>query len=462
MKRHLIAGLPVITLALAAAGWGSSLPASASASPPAGNAKMVSSADVGQLQEYVRQHAGQYAGLYVDTAAGTLTVNVAAATASQGQQQLHQRISSLPAHAARASVPSSMPSKLAVSVRRVRYSQQQLAATMTEVTERQPWSALVKPVLASWGMDPRTDTVRVGLTRITPQMRAAARAAFGDRVTLVQQARLNLATSVTNLHAGYRAVSAASGHKGPGYAGTGQGNAPAAPQVAPQPSRLLDETPYFGGDRIYRLISSGGVTTLIQCTVAFMWSPTAMSSAGHCGPTGTVWSQGYYDPSNNTLYKTGNMGTVYTTQWGNGRIDAELMNNSSWAPDVYTSLQGASPVVGYETGAVGETVCTDGSFTGENCTAVIQDIDVCENEGDPLTGATVNVCHLDIATSSNGSMLCQPGDSGGPVYSYSGNSLLADGIISGCSSDTPPGGSLVAYSDILEAQLILGGTIATS
>jgi hypothetical protein len=461
MRRQLI-GLSAVALALAAAGWGGSLPRAVAASQPATSPMTVRTSDVGQLQQYVRQDPSEYAGLYVNSAARTITVNVASATASQGRRQLTQRIASLSAHAALAPAPSSMPAALALSIRPVRYSQQQLTATMSQITRRQPWSALAKPVLATWAVDPRTDTVLVGVTRLTPQLRAAALAAFGEQVTLVQQQRLQLATSVTQLRPGYHVVSVASPYKKAMRAGAAGGGASAVPQVAPQPSRLLDETPYFGGDRIYRLISSGGVTYIIQCTVAFMWSPAAMSSAGHCGPTGTIWAQGYYDPSNNTLYKSGNMGTVYTTQFGNGRIDAELMNKSSWDPYVYTALEGASPVVGYETGAVGYTVCTDGSFTGENCTAVIQEIDVCANESDPLTGATVNVCHLDIATSSNGSMLCQPGDSGGPVYSYSGNSLLADGIISGCSSDTPPGGSLVAYSDILEAQLILGGTIATS
>ena len=80
-----------------------------------------------------------------------------------------------------------------------------------------------------------------------------------------------------------------------------------APAVAPSPGRLLDATPYWGGDRIVRFwTDSAGRSWIGQCTVAVRArsnnsSAYYMLTAGHCGPTGTVWRQGYLDESDGTV-----------------------------------------------------------------------------------------------------------------------------------------------------------------
>ncbi|MGH3636189.1 MAG: hypothetical protein ACRDTS_19300 [Mycobacterium sp.] len=420
---------------------GVSAPAAAAISASTVAAPAATSTEINALQRVVSEHPDQFAGMYLDSATGAITVNVTGAQASSAAQLAHQ-----------------FAPALSLAPRTVRYSQRQLTAAMNAIPKRQPWAALATPSLATWGIDPATDTVRVGLTSVTPQLVDAARAAFGDQATLVRAQRPDLAMKVARLDPGYRTVTVNPGAKT---------STPGAmqPNVAPSPSRLLDTTPYYGGDRIYRLYTdSGGATYVVQCTGGFEWSPAAMSTAGHCGPYGTIWSQGYYDTSNSTLYKSGIMGTVFTVQWGNQRIDGELMNNGSWAPWVYTQLQAVDPVLGSQIPSVGETVCTDGSFTGENCTAKITATNQCVNVSDPTAG-TVTVCGLDAATSTNNTMLCQPGDSGGPVYTHARDSsgadlgLVADGLVSACSGGSNPGRD-VWFTDIATALQIFGGSIA--
>jgi hypothetical protein len=77
---------------------------------------------------------------------------------------------------------------------------------------------------------------------------------------------------------------------------------------------------------------------------------------------------------------------------------------------------------------VGDTICTDGSVNLENCSVDIQQVDLCVQYQDGQT-----VCHLDLATSTNGVWAVQRGDSGGPVYVRGGSPDGVDalGTISG-------------------------------
>lgn len=460
-RPRLFFGATAVVLAVVSGGLTSVPQAAASNAESLTSGLVVNSTDVGGLQQFVLQHPDQFAGLYVDRATGTITINVSSATLSTGEQILSQKIAAAPSRRA-VSIPS-LPARLTVAIHPAPYSQRQLDGVMSAIPHQQPWAAAAAPVLTTWGVDPRNDTVRVGLTQVTPQLTALARATFGSEVTLVPEQRPASAVRITKLPPGSRTVVTSAPAK------SDAGNSPAprsiTPNVAPSPSRLLDVMPYYGGDRIYRLyVDSNGVTWVVQCTTSFMWTGYSMSTAGHCAPNGTVWTQGYFDTSNNTLYKTDIMGTVYTTQWGNNRIDGQLMNNPGvnrpYDHFVYTSLTGSTPVVGSDAPTIGEVVCSDGSFTGENCTAEIQQINICVNVSDPNAGTVTYVCGEDRAVSTNGTRLTQPGDSGGPVYVYTNLGPLADGIISAGTNELNPGGATVWFTDVVQAISTFGVTIA--
>jgi hypothetical protein len=104
------------------------------------------------------------------------------------------------------------------------------------------------------------------------------------------------------------------------------------------------------------------------------------------------------------------------------------------------------PVSGSGGVADGGTYCTGGYSTGQNCSAVVEAIDVCVDVGDGATGATEDVCDLDEAYSSNDTPIIQPGDSGGPVYTS--NSTDPRGP---ARSRRPRVGQLVSTGTYLEA-----------
>jgi hypothetical protein len=68
-------------------------------------------------------------------------------------------------------------------------------------------------------------------------------------------------------------------------------------------------------------------------------------------------------------------------------------------------------VIGQTVTTDGETVCTDGSITLQNCNAKVTEVDICaeieavDNEGNEYE---VNVCGLDVAESTNAARSCSP------------------------------------------------------
>lgn len=318
--------------------------------------------------------------------------------------------------------------QLRLRVRVVPYSLAQLNKVMNRVWTAGPWAALARPLVTSWYADPVTDRVLIGVTRITPALTQAARAAFGPLARLIHGQRAWLETRLTRL-------------------------SPHALRMRPlvsassDPSRLLDSSPYNGGDRIVRTFTYGGNSYVGQCTVAFGWSTGTMSTAGHCsypsGGVGTTWLQGYYDSANSTIYYTGTMGQVTKNIFGASEGDAALIGKGSYDAYVYTSNTGFKPVGAYSGVTKGLSgLCADGSFTGENCTGVVAAVNISVSVQVPLTGQTFVVEHLDEVTSS--SKLVQAGDSGGPCYTHVGSDLEARGIIS-AGNDT---GTVMYMSDM--------------
>ncbi|MDI6102454.1 hypothetical protein QLQ12_27925 [Actinoplanes sp. NEAU-A12] len=112
------------------------------------------------------------------------------------------------------------------------------------------------------------------------------------------------------------------------------------------------------------------------------------------------------------------MGTETSVQWGNNRMDAAIMNGGSyWNGAVYGGrVDGTAWAVGGQLAvAVGNSVCSDGSFTKKNCSATISAINACLNLND--NGTIVRVCDQALADSTSGRIV-QHGDSGGPVLRH--------------------------------------------
>lgn len=408
-------------------------------------------ATLAQVQQYVNAHPTELGGMYVDSTTRQVFLNLPPTAEQANENAVGSMLATPQADGWR------------LELRRVQYTTAQLARVMSDITTAQPWASQSKKVLATWGVNARLDRVLVGVTTLTPQLRQAAARAFGDAVVLVQAQRPQFAEQVTKVHGAVKTVTARPGSRADSPNATNGGALPDA--APPYPSRQTDVQPYFGGDRIYRLfVDSNGVTEIFQCTVAYEWSSTQdwMSTAGHCGPTGTIWNQGYYDPSSNTLYNTGYMGRNYAVQWGDNEIDGALMdnyqNNASWSPYIYTQLQSGLSVVGMVSSlAEGEDVCFDGSTTNENCSGILSQVNICTEISDPATGDIYNVCGIDVANSSNDTVISQPGDSGGPVYQYLNNNANAAGIISAESNNGTEG----LFTDLPRFRQQFGGSVVT-
>jgi hypothetical protein len=274
--------------------------------------------------------------------------------------------------------------------------------------------------LSQWYPDPETDKIVIGFTKVTPAETAAVRAEFGSTA---------------------RVISAPVAIEAIGYRPAGS---PLPNAMRPTDSSG-DTPPWTGGDRVY--FDQG--TSF--CTTGYYWSGDTMSTAGHCGSQPGFYARG--NSESGRWYE----GTTYTIQYGNNRIDMQLIKGSNYTPYVWAGPSGQvkEPVSGSGGVAQGGGYCTDGSATELKCTAVVNKIDVCENEKDQGTGVTVYACDLDGAYSSDNTPIVHPGDSGGPVFTA--NSIFAPyatGTIVSIGNDTD---TYVYWSDMYMEKVIFGG-----
>jgi hypothetical protein len=174
-----------------------------------------------------------------------------------------------------------------------------------------------------------------------------------------------------------------------------------------------------------------------------------MSTAGHCGSYAGFYARG------NSVSGKWYEGATYTIQYGNNRIDMQLLKGSNYKPYVWAGSGGDMdvPVSGSGGVAQGGLYCTDGVTTLVNCTAKVIAIDVCANETDDSTGVTVYACDLDKATSTNNSDICDNGDSGGPVFTQNS---VNDPDATGTIVSKANGGSTCWWSDMYMEKEIFG------
>lgn len=413
MKRGVLpAGLGAVAAAVLAGVTvqAAAVPAAQAATTPS----VVAVSQVQNLINTVRGEAGTYTGVWIDDKTSTVYVSAPSASVTPSAvAALEPRAATSAATSANAPV-ATKSATMKIVVVHAKYSFAQLEAIEGRVTHDaglRKTAQASHATLSEWYPDPETDKVVIGFTKVTAAETAKVKAEYGST------ARVITAPVFTSdvLKLSRTAMRAAL-------------------------SRTSDTAPWYGGDRLYFDNGDG-------CTSGFEWSNGTMTTAGHCGgdPTSFYNNSGQSSAS----YE----GRTYTVQFGNGRIDMEEFNGSSYLPYVWAGSNGsvAEPVSGSGGVANGGLYCTDGSYTGVNCTAEVEAIDGCyEIEG-------INECDLDQAYSTNSSRLAQPGDSGGPVFTHASpdDPYAVGTIVAGNST-----GEVILWSDMYMEKKIFGGAPA--
>jgi hypothetical protein len=207
--------------------------------------------------------------------------------------------------------------------------------------------------------------------------------------------------------------------------------------------RYSDVSPWNGGDFIYHRSSASSWS---DCSSGVPVHDTGngtdyMLTASHCfwgfGGVGTNVRNGYVRLDNNDVY-AGSSTTLIGSVTKNSNVSAGTTSldvafiqapgssvdfNGAW------NTQGRAAQIGRASNNVGDQICASGAFDGQICgglTVRALDQTVCGDEG----WGTFCVNHEAKANSStSGAVANGAGDSGGPVYSYSGSNLLVRGMI---------------------------------
>lgn len=415
MKRRVLpAGLGAAAAAAvvaAAAVQGAVVPAAQASVAPS----VVADSQVQNLINTVRGETGTYGGIWIDRKTDTLYVsapstNVTAAKVAALEPQATTRTAAA----------------MKLVVVHAKYDFAQLEKMDGRVMGAKSLFTAAKKshqTLSQWYPDPETDKVVIGFTKVTAAETAAVRAVFGGTARVI-----SAPVAVDTI-----------GHRSAGSS---------LPKTVRPDTGTGDTAPWSGGDIAY--FDDGGG----YCTTGYYWGGDTMSTAGHCG------SNGFYARSN-SLSGHYYEGTTYTIQYGNNRIDMQLIKGSDYTPYIWAgpAAQNKVPVSGSGGVAQGGQYCTDGAITGVNCTAVVGAIDVCINETDKSTGVTVYACDLDEAQSTDGTDITYPGDSGGPVFTQ--NSVYdpyATGTLVAAADDSNgnPEYNIAYWSDMYEEKLIFG------
>jgi hypothetical protein len=134
---------------------------------------------------------------------------------------------------------------------------------------------------------------------------------------------------------------------------------------------------------------------------------------------------------------TGRMGTVLSSSFENRQVDGLVMNGGSWLPYVWTAGTGGdgiAHVLAARTPVLRDAVCSNGSFTGQNCAGQVRAVNSCVQVREDAD-TVIRACGMASAASTNGTRMVQAGDSGGPVYRRVTGGVEAEGVISAMSDD---------------------------
>lgn len=286
-----------------------------------------------------------------------------------------------------------------------KYSMLQLKEVESRIRARGPFAGPLSgtsggsSVLSSYAINPRTNRVEVGVTKLSPGLAAEVTREFGDYVQLRVRARPT------------------------------------------SKSRLDDHPPLYGGDRI-----TGGPLG-ISCTSGFaMKNASAIIyeiTAGHCFSLGTMVSANTH------------LSRVAFHRYGNFEMDNALLENLGM-PAVYTAGSGriwtgglntttSEPVRGSADSCENCRVFFGGSYTGSAAGTLLgpKGNVIIDDDGVDVEVANAQEVIGDFT-------LCQDGDSGGPVYAYKASGGVdAVGIITAGYDENPADCFYTSVPDIL-------------
>jgi hypothetical protein len=209
-------------------------------------------------------------------------------------------------------------------------------------------------------------------------------------------------------------------------------------------SRCADAAPHYGGARF-----GNDTTCSAACTSAFKVrrisdGAVGMSTAGHCRET-TSWSGNLY--SGYSFY-----GAFADWHYGGGD-DWAFIVASSYSPNYYTDpcCPSVRTSAGAGTPAVGNSLCISGYVTGARCSMIVQNL-AYQNYDPVFIRWITNV----QAIRSDGTVACQPGDSGGTWFSSATSKVF------GIHSFGSPTGGPVCYFNQVSRMLANGFQVMTS
>lgn len=312
-----------------------------------------------------------FGGVSVDATRGTLTVRYAPGRLTAARSRAGSVAT------ARRGGPG-----LRVDLVPVRHSLAELAAVRRRVAADPSRWQVGGGSLAEWYVDITGNRVAVGVTRLTPQLVAAARAEFGDQVALHEAAR------------------------------------------ATRASRTADWKPWAAGIRI----ASGGTACTAGFFIEVPGTPASrrMVTSGHCFANGAL-------VTNNGAA----VGTVSGRTVANNGKDVEYVSGTfdPWTYKGPPTSDYGDVIRGTKASVVGQAFCTNGAFGGEVCSGTVDATNLCVLMTDGVT-----TCSLDRLVSS-GAVITRLGDSGGNVFTYDAAGLKIGGMIVAMS----PGGTTTYF-----------------
>lgn len=175
--------------------------------------------------------------------------------------------------------------------------------------------------------------------------------------------------------------------------------------VAPAPAtRLNDAPPWSGGARWHNFTRGGACSTGFGIRQA---ATNRILTAAHCGQTGDLAE----DPTGQDIGRIGTDVLANDVQVINANSQARVYNNSTDAAGRVVS-EFTNAVAGGQTSAVGNIVCSSGSFSGTRCSIRVGAVGLCID-----VRGVGQVCGQVRADKIDGTNAGGEGDSGGPVLS---------------------------------------------